>query len=186
MSLISLFCQSICFGPDAMYSLTSFRSLSKRTSCASKWTRRPLRKRKSTVAPRPAGWVISGSNCPQAPRIWSSCFFFQPPLASPWRPRLRFQVLGGPVELAAVLEDRRQTVQGLFILAGLGIVGDRLVDLDRVELVGKLEPLDAGGEPGDRFVIRACRAHRGPMPRGDPSAGSPPNAPPPSSGCRTG
>ena len=64
-----------------------------------------------------------------------------------------FQVLGGPVELAAVLEDRRQAVQGLFVLAGFGIVGDRLVDLDRVELVGELEPLDAGGEPGDRFVV---------------------------------
>ena len=34
-----------------------------------------------------------------------------------------------------------------------GIVGDRLVDLDRVELVGEREPLDAGGEPGDRLVV---------------------------------
>ncbi len=84
MSLMSVCCQSSCFGWEEMYSLTSFRSLSKRTSCASKWTRRPLRKRKSTVGSPAGGLGHHGARIgPRRPRIWSSRFVFQPSLSSP-------------------------------------------------------------------------------------------------------
>ena len=64
-----------------------------------------------------------------------------------------FQVAGRPVELAAVLENRRELSEGVFAMACLGIVGDRLVDLDRVELVRQREPLDPDREPCDRFLV---------------------------------
>ena len=112
-----------------------------------------MRKRKSTVAPRPAGWVMSGSNWPQLPedlvellgllavsdrrrRPCSACRYSA--ARSNWR---RFSKI-----------DAR-CVERLLAVARLGIVGDRLVDLDRVELVGQREPLDAGGQPGDRLVV---------------------------------
>ena len=63
------------------------------------------------------------------------------------------EVPGRPVELAAVLEDRRQLRQGLLAVAGPGLVGDLLVDLDRIELVGQRESLDAGGQAGDRLLV---------------------------------
>src|SRR5581483_3339935 len=39
-----------------------------------------------------------------------------------------FPVFGGPIELAAVLEDRRQGIECLLAVTGLGLVGDGLVD----------------------------------------------------------
>jgi len=48
-----------------------------------------------------------------------------------------------PVELAAVLEDVGQAVARLLALVGLRGGGDGLIGLDRVELVGQGEPLDA-------------------------------------------
>ena len=36
------------------------------------------------------------------------------------------------------------------------IVGNFLIDLDRVELVGQREPLDPRGQPGDRFFVLEC------------------------------
>ena len=71
------------------------------------------------------------------------------------------QIPDGPIELATVLENRRQAVQGHFVVTGFGIAGDRLVDLDRVELVRKLEPLDSSSQPGDRFVVLERVEHVG-------------------------
>ena len=64
-----------------------------------------------------------------------------------------FQILGGPVELQAVFEYGSEGVQGGLALAGLGVIGDGLIDLDRVEFVGQLEAVDSGSQPGDRFII---------------------------------
>ena len=35
----------------------------------------------------------------------------------------------------------------------LGIVGDRLIDLDRIEFIGERESLDSGGQSSDRLVV---------------------------------
>ena len=64
-----------------------------------------------------------------------------------------FQIGSGSIELAAVLEDRGERAEGELSLAGLGVVGDRLVDLDGIEFIGKRESFDSGGQPGDRLVI---------------------------------
>ena len=149
---MSIFCQSSCGGREAMYSLTSFRSLSNRISCASKWTRRPLRNRKSTVRPAPGGLGHAGSNWPQAAEDLVELRFL-PPSWSPYVVLASLQVLGRPVELAAVLEDRGQGVAGPPRRGRSWARRDLLVDLDRIELVGQREPLDAGGQPGDRLLV---------------------------------
>ena len=64
-----------------------------------------------------------------------------------------FQVVGRPVELEAILEDRGNLGEGVLAVARPRIVGDRLVDLDPVELVGQRETLDSGRKPRDRLVV---------------------------------
>ena len=54
--------------------------------------------------------------------------------------------------LAAVAEDLGELVQGLFTVAAVGLFPQVLVDADEVELVGQVEPLDAGGQPGNGLV----------------------------------
>ena len=46
-----------------------------------------------------------------------------------------------------------ECVEREFPLPCLGIVRDRLVDLDRIEFIGELESLDSGGQPSDRLVV---------------------------------
>src|SRR5581483_11953078 len=67
-------------------------------------------------------------------------------------------VLGGSGVLLAVGEDLRQRVE---CVLGPRVVAlaQRLEQLDEVELVGELEPLDARGEARDRLVF-AERADR--------------------------
>ena len=62
----------IAAGFDLRNAFTSSSSFSTLISWAVNSTCRPLRKRYSTVAPRPAGWVWAGSKRPQLPTIWSS------------------------------------------------------------------------------------------------------------------
>src|SRR5262249_29531293 len=47
------------------------------------------------------------------------------------------QLVDGPIELPAVLEDRRQGAEGLFPVPGPGLVRDRPEDPDEVELIGE-------------------------------------------------
>ena len=63
------------------------------------------------------------------------------------------EIIGGPIELTAVLEDRWPANRERLRPVRLRVVGDRLVDLDRIEFVGKLEPFDAGSQPGDGLVV---------------------------------
>ncbi len=62
------------------------------------------------------------------------------------------QVLNTPVELQAVFEDGGEHVESDASLP-VGVVGDCLVILDRVKLIGKLEPFDAGSQPGDGLIV---------------------------------
>ena len=91
-----------------MYAFTSSRSFSTLISWAVNSTWSPLRKRYSTVAPCPAGCVITGSKRPQLPSI---CFrrSFQP-----WKAfgTLRFVVRG----FAGYSFSARQVVGRLGIL----------------------------------------------------------------------
>ena len=64
-----------------------------------------------------------------------------------------FQASAGLDVLPAVLVDLGEGVAGLLAVVALAPAGDALVDLDPVELVGQLEALDAGGEPGDGLVV---------------------------------
>ncbi len=60
---------------------------------------------------------------------------------------------GGPRVLPAVLVDsgeRRQRALGLGFLSRRGHIA---IDVEKVELVGKREPLDAGGQASDRFKV---------------------------------
>ena len=67
------------------------------------------------------------------------------------------QVFGGPVVLAAILEDLYELAEGgagrILVLAG-GLVGERgLVELDKVLIVGEVEAFDACCQAGDGFVF---------------------------------
>ncbi len=57
----------------------------------------------------------------------------------------------GLVVLAAILEDLRQSVDG--VCPALAAFGKAAVDGDVVPVVGQREALDAGGEPRHRFVF---------------------------------
>ena len=62
-------------------------------------------------------------------------------------------VIGRLGILPAVLENLRQVGQRVLAVARLRVVGDGLIYLDEVELVGQLEAPDAGGELRDRLVL---------------------------------
>ena len=55
--------------------------------------------------------------------------------------------------LAAVLEDLGQRPECRFAVPRLRVVGHSLIELDKVEFIGKLEALDAGGQPSNGFVF---------------------------------
>ena len=101
----------------------------------------------------PAGWVIEASNWPQLPRIWLSLRGSPVFVSGSIGFLAALQVKGRAVELAAILEQARELIEGLLAMAGPATIGDRLVDLDGVELVRQRESLDAGRQPGDGLVV---------------------------------
>ena len=125
----------------------------KRTSCASKWTLLAV-----AEAEIDRGSAACGAGherlelAPGTEDLVDAVFSCR----SSWvavDSHASLQIIGGPIELTAVFEDRGKRVESELSLPGLGVVGDRLVDLDRVEFVGKLEPLDSGSQPGDGLVV---------------------------------
>ena len=137
-----------------MYALTSSSSFVTSSSWASNVTFLPLRNRSGTLGSLPAGSV--GMRVERRPvaqdlidRLLAVVVVAGAVLLDALVP-----VLGRAVELLAVGEDLRQRVQRVLRHAGgVGPVAQFLEDLDEVELVGQLEPLDAAGQAGDGLVL---------------------------------
>ena len=155
MSLMSVCCQSICFGLDEMYSLTSFKQLVAKDLV--RFELDAVAVAKAEVDRRSPARRLGHQGLELSPGVQGSG---RAALSSSRHCRLRDATGSDSRYWAARSSWRRfskivaRRVEGLFVQPGFGIVGDRLVDLDRVELIGKLEPFDSGREPGDCFVIR--------------------------------
>ena len=141
-------------GGTQMYSLTSFKSLSIRGFRVPR-SRTRLAVAKPEVDRRSAAGELRSPSPRTPPRRED---LVQPLSSSSGRPslrrarRLRFKQSAARSSWPRFSKiDARALGSRLFAVTGPGIIGDCLVDLDRVEFVGKLEPLDRRSRAGRRF-----------------------------------
>ena len=62
-------------------------------------------------------------------------------------------ILGGLGVLPPVFENFRKLAERIFAVPGLRLVGNLLVDANEIEFLRQLEPLDAIGQPSNRFIV---------------------------------